>query len=104
MEMRAHIEFPETGIEFSELKKIFSVLEETCKNYAEDEFDARDGKVVSVRGGSIWFDFILPIAKSVLPYALKFFAKKLMAKSKRNRRIDVKIETETSTIHINIEE
>ena len=105
MEMRAHIEFPQTGIEFSELKKIFSVFEETCKNYSEDEFNAQSGRVLSVSGGSIWMDFILPVAKEVLPCAIRYLAAKLTTKRKiSKRRMYVEIETAQQVIHILIEE
>lgn len=103
METNIHIVYPQTGVEFSQLKKIFATFEEGCKLFNDTDSIIKEGKVLRVESGSIWLKVILPVAKTVFPFFLEFIAKKLC--SKRNkRRIQVEVEDNGKIIRINIEE
>ncbi|MBQ8717528.1 MAG: hypothetical protein IJY43_06775 [Clostridia bacterium] len=91
METNLHIVYPETGIEFSQLKKIFTAFEEGCKAFLDTDSEFKEGKVVKVTSGSIWLKVVLPIAQAVLPYFVKFIANKLCNKK---GKVEVCVEKE----------
>ena len=103
METNVHIVYPKTGIEFSQLKKIFAIFEEGCKLYRDIDSPFEEGKVVKVESGSIWLEVVLPVTVTVLPLFVNFISSKLCNK-KSKKRTQIEIEDNGRTIRINIEE
>lgn len=100
--LNVHIEYPEEGIGFSQLKKVFATFEEGCRVLAEPNSVYKEGKVTKVESGSIWLEVILPIVQTVLPVFINFISNKLCGKS-RKKRIQVEVDGKT-TIKIIVEE
>ena len=103
METNVHIVYPKTGIEFSQLKKIFATFEEGCKLFNDTGLNFEEGKVLRVESGSIWLEVVLPVAVTVLPLFVNFISSKLCNKRSK-RRIQVEVEENGRIIRINIEE
>lgn len=103
MVTNVHILYPKTGIEFSQLKKIFATFEEGCKLFNNTNSISEKGKVLKAESGSIWLEVFLPVAVSVLPLLVNFISNKLCNK-RRKKRIQVEVEDDGRIIKINIEE
>ena len=97
-----HIVYPEAGIAFSQLKKICATFEEGCKIFLDSDSDLKDGKIMKVESGSIWFEVFLPIAQATLPYFLNFIKTKLCGK-KSKITICVESQNHDETIKITVE-
>lgn len=80
-----HIVYPESGINFSELKKIFATFEEGCKLFNDKNFNFEEGKVVKLESGSIFLQVVLPIVTNVFPLFVDFVTKKLMNRRGKNK-------------------
>ena len=103
MQAHVHIVYPEAGIAFSQLKKIFAAFEDGCKAFFDSDVELEEGKVLRVESGSIWLEVILPIAQAVLPYFANFIKNKLC--NKRNKvEICVGINEGIEIIKITIED
>ena len=102
MNIYVHIVYPETGIEFSQLKEIFAAFDGSCKPYLDTNSELEKGKVIKVESGSIWLEVVLPIVQSTFPLFVNYLTSKLC---KKKSKIEVCMETmeRGETIKITIE-
>ena len=80
-----HIVYPQSGIKFSQLRKIFATFEEGCKLYGDADSAMDEGKVIKVESGSIWLEVVFPIVQNVFPLFAKFIFKKLSNKRSKDK-------------------